>query len=101
MKDSHFELPRSQYMESQSAKSRISKNPFVNGSDNGDTNVESVGAANNPAILAPPKKIVSWQMVLEECENLPVSPALHFMQQNQPQNHSLPVDNYLNYESNL
>ena len=78
MKDSHFELPRSQYMESQSAKSQISKSPFLGGSDNGDTNVESVGA-NNPKTLAP-KKIVSWQMVLEECENTPVSPALHFMQ---------------------
>jgi len=49
MKDSHFELPRSQYMESQSAKSHISKNLFVGGSDNGDTNVESVGA-NNPIV---------------------------------------------------
>lgn len=60
MKESHFELPRSQYMESQSAKSRISKNPFNGGecSDNGDTNIESVGA-NNP-IISPPKKIVSW-----------------------------------------
>lgn len=58
MKESHFELPRSQYMESQSAKSGTSKNPFVGGSDNGDTNVESVGG--NHAVTSPPKKIVSW-----------------------------------------
>jgi hypothetical protein len=67
-------------MESQSAKSRISKNPFVGESENGDTNVESVGV-NNP-INSPPKKIVSWQMILEECENVPISPALHYLQQN-------------------
>jgi hypothetical protein len=79
-KESHFELPSSQYMESQSAKSRISKNPFVGESENGDTNVESVGV-NNP-INSPPKKIVSWQMILEECENVPISPALHYLQQN-------------------
>jgi hypothetical protein len=66
MKESHFELPRSQYMESQSQKSRASKAccppPFDFASENGDTNEGSAFPFSSP------KKIVSWEMVLQECD---------------------------------
>lgn len=74
MKESHFELPRSQYMESQSNKSRLSKGGQIMGSDNGETNAESGVAALFPS----PKKIVSWEMVLQECEATPATPTLNY-----------------------
>jgi hypothetical protein len=66
MKESHFELPRSQYMETQSHKSRGSKAacqpPFDFASENGETNEGSAFPFSSP------KKIVSWEMVLQECD---------------------------------
>lgn len=67
MKDSHFELPRSQYMENQSQRSRRTVKPcefsFDGGFDNCDTNEGSTAA-----IFSPPKKIISWEQVLQECD---------------------------------
>lgn len=75
MKESHFELPRSQYMESQSQKSRTSKAgacqpPFDFASENGDTNEGSAFPFSSP------KKIVSWEKVLQEC-NMNTAAAAH------------------------
>ncbi len=66
MKESHFELPRSQYMESHSHKSHTSKpcypQQFDFTSENGDTNEGSAFPFSSP------KKIVSWDLVLQECD---------------------------------
>jgi hypothetical protein len=67
MKESHFELPRSQYMESHSHKSHHTSKPcypqpFDFKSENGDTNEGSAHPFSSP------KKIVSWEMVLQECD---------------------------------
>ena len=63
MKESHFELPKSQYMESQSQKSRKTAGgpcppPFDFSSENGETNEGSAFPFSSP------KKLVSWEMVL-------------------------------------
>ena len=73
MKESHFELPRSQYMESQSQNSRTSKAcipPFGFGSENGDANNEGCAFP-----FSSPKKIVSWEMVLKECDMNTATPS--------------------------
>lgn len=75
MKESHFELPRSCYMESESQNSKRAcgglPTPqfFGFASENGETND---GSAAHP--FSPQKKIVSWETVLQECDmNTPAS----------------------------
>ena len=76
MKESHFELPRSQYMESHSQKSHHTSKPcypqpFDFTSENGDTNEGSAFPFSSP------KKIVSWEMVLQECDMNTSGPVGH------------------------
>lgn len=76
MKESHFELPRSQYMESQSSKSHhtskpCNHQPFDFTSENGDKNESSAYQFSSP------KKTVSWEMVLQECDMNTSGPVGH------------------------
>lgn len=82
MKDSHFELPRSQYMENQSQRSRQSALPknkhgeiIYKGCssseasfDINNNNGEDTNEGSTAGILSPPKKTISWEQVLQECE---------------------------------